>query len=530
MPLNRDEVKVLVEKQTEFLRNTRFSKKLAEHILTQFDDTNSFRTIENILNNYDYRNIADFFRLQQKGIHTSLVDKIATSEYDSGVSRRMDNTRLNAESERKQRVICDYSYKNDITELNNPTENGEINIFLHTNDMKHWFDTFLDENIETISEGFLNLLDHRGINSLVRPGLIKTLTHTDGSALIIKQQNPNKPKKLLDEQIAIAGLRERTNLDRDGVTIRSGDTYFELKMVVYIGLIQHQKTGKLHSISQRSAGMTLEAWLLLPHKESERHRVLLDVRAILDWLYEQGIYWGDMAPRNVLINDGFTKRTYTILDFEKTFLTDKPTSFWLRTQHARGPTCVEEFGAVCTREEVEACFCGYFEPSEWPTSSEDPVTLTHPKGEFLDIIMDNGCETPTQGQYNELELSIMNIRFPFYSNYEKLTFHPLFIGFRADHYFGPEADKKITQILLYALSINCFQKCVKLLNGLLDEIDCVALFDEFLALELGDYPRVRNSIIRSSSCFTTAIEQMHKCIGLDKEFLSVVHSTSELDL
>ena len=194
---------------------------------------------------------------------------------------------------------------------------------------------------------------------------------------------------------------------------------------------------------------TLE-WVLLNEKcAKKRERYLVACRMVLDSLYEKGIVWGDMAPRNILVEMDGDIIKFFLLDFEKTYFTEESVPLSARIEHARGPMCVEEFGAICSQEEVEKCFRGYFFPSLWDYESIEPVDLIRSKREVLDILSGRGIKHPSVGKYNSTEREIMGVRFPFL-RLDGREEYPLHISFKIDHYFGAEYDRKTTEIFIFA--------------------------------------------------------------------------------
>ncbi|MHB1528687.1 MAG: BUD32 family EKC/KEOPS complex subunit [Acidiferrobacteraceae bacterium] len=310
--------------------------------------------------------------------------------------------------------------------------------------------------------------DLPGVNSLVREGLVKSLTLPTGRRVITKRNNPSKQGRFLSEQYNVSEMVSRLGLPTQQSFMPIGDA-LRLQVIRPFAVVADRVEGTFYSFSHFEVSPTLEQILLIESDTEKRRQYLARARQVLEHLYSRGIVWGDMAPRNILVqeDDGIT--TFLLLDFEKTAFTEGAVPLAQRIEHARGPMCVEEFGAVCSLAEVVRCFEGYFDPASWSESDASPIPFAKPKREVMDILKSQGCTSPTMGQYNATERRMIGVRFPFRGEDGVLRL-PLHTSFKIDHYLGAEYDRKTTECLMSAQSCGCLTQAVDAFNVLLPNL------------------------------------------------------------
>lgn len=240
------------------------------------------------------------------------------------------------------------------------------------------------------------------------------------------------------------------------------------------------------------------------------------MRLLLDFLYQKGIIWGDMSPRNILVEESNDEIFYTILDFEKTIILDRPVLMHERVEHARGPICVEEFGAICTEEEVTQAFSPYFNPAEWDLSSKELIPFIHPKEEIISFLKERGITEPTFGDYNKAEKEIMQIRF-FQNFSEHENYSPLIsVGFRIFHYLGNIYDMKTTEILLHAQKHEMMLPVINLLAKFLEAFENKLILKDFEDIVLGSPPSLEQKQNMELDLVAKAIDSFYR----EKDFAS----------
>lgn len=264
-------------------------------------------------------------------------------------------------------------------------------------------------------------LDLLGVNSLVRKGLMKLLPF-NGRVFVTKKGNPDKPGRFQNDLAAAVRLRTKhSDVTRSffvPLVSGGGSNVIEASFLCPDMIVRNRVDGSFYSVTEYRDGETLEQVLLrLPLGDVVRLQHLRNARGMLNRLYQSGIVWGDFAPRNIIFRPSkLGAWSYLLLDFEKTSFHDRPVPHSDRIEHCRGPMCVEEFGAVCTLDEVVDTFSPYFDPSSWPTDSTDPIPFAKPKREIMDILTGAPDSRPTFGAYNRVELEVFTARFPFPAN------------------------------------------------------------------------------------------------------------------
>lgn len=404
--------------------------------------------------------------------------------------------------------------------------NNSLRVYFHNHCVLPSILELLSKCSPSTDDLFDQLHDMAGNYRFVRRGIVKCALLADGTSIIAKRANPAKPRRFQNEVDSIATLNA-LGLCATGQEISALGCRIRLRLLDYLAFA-------CDPIAQRSRSLMISVRIDLPTLEDLlkgtrdghfRRKLLSGVATLLEFLYSKGVLWGDFAPRNILVDVESDPYEFVILDFEKTTFVSGPVSFEARCHHARGPMCVEEFGAICSRDEVETCFAPYFRPSEWDTGSNDPIAIPQPKPDYLSILSRRGNDCPTQGQYDALELAIMDVRFPFDDPVAGVTRFPLHIGFRVDHYFGFSADRDVTEVLLFAKSIMCFPLTTAVLLQLLDQVDEDLASDELLSIVDGRDPERDVARLRSGRRFMHWLHSLHIAIDSAEKFRATLEES-----
>lgn len=291
---------------------------------------------------------------------------------------------------------------------------------------------------------FERLGDLPGLNALVRLGLVKQFRLAGGRSLVLKRSNPGKRGRLLNEMRVLERLMRLIGPD----PIWDQGQIFGFTLVAPEAVLRDSASDEMFLVSLYRAHPTLEVELLATDDREFRRRLLQACRWMRDQLFDRGVLWGDMAPRNILFERRGDGGLFHILDFEKSEIQAGGVPPERRRSHARGPVYVEEFGAVCTFDEVIEAFGDLFEPDAWNTDSLRPIRLEKPKREVVDVLKALGRQLE-EGAYNRTEREILPVRFPFQGRSGRLR-HPLHLSFKVDHYFGADADRALTLTMIKA--------------------------------------------------------------------------------
>lgn len=324
-----------------------------------------------------------------------------------------------------------------------------------------------------------------GLNALIRQGVVRTWVLPDGKAIVSKRDNPQKPGRFRKEQFNYKAILSRMDGNTTLFLEKAIKKDILLKIAQPFAYIWDGCSRRNYALSIQGDGISLEDLLMKERDQAARFDYLAHCRLILDTLYERGIIWGDMSPRNILVRQTDQAISYHIFDFEKTQVMDEPISIEKRREHCRGQICVEEFGIICTAEEMQKCFHGYFNPKEWDfESGEAPRFPQRP--EVADILKGRGIHDVALGKYNQTDWDMMNARIP---DIDPLTGERRFPGhlnFKVEHYLScagyqnaGDYERKTTEILIAAKRYDCYNTIVALLTEAADIVESAFLKTEF---------------------------------------------------
>jgi hypothetical protein len=326
-------------------------------------------------------------------------------------------------------------------------------------------------------------------NAVFRDGVVKSWHLPHGTCVVSKRDNKRKQNRLLEEQRNLALILERLHAwygAHIALGRRAEDTYFTISRPIC--LIRDPATTFCYAISLKKPGETLEELLLntkVPHESRQQH--LKNYRLCLDFLFENGIVWRDMSPRNVLVEQNGCI-LYHFVDFEKVDVWDGPLSLQSRIDACRAQFCVEEFGVISLREELLDTFSGLFLPDQWDLQSGAPLPFP-PRVEIAAVLAGRGIEQVSIGEFNRLDQQIQEVRCPRIDPTTGNLVRPGLLGFRVEHYLSLSADidssdydRKTTEVLLAAHAINRLIQSVHCLSTYVDNLEAAIIVAEFDAI------------------------------------------------
>lgn len=337
--------------------------------------------------------------------------------------------------------------------------------------------------------------DVPGSSAVVRQGLVRAWYLPDGTAVVSKRENPQKRGRFRTEQANHDLLLKR--FGRDALTLSDGATTgrrIYLQIAPAFAVIADGYSGARYALSAYVEGDCLEDILLAEEDRTARRRLLRDYRLVLDRLYELGILWGDMSPRNILLHKSADVETYILLDFEKTrLLNNAPVPHAQRIEHCRGQICVEELGVLCPPDEVLTCFDGYFDPSTWDLESDIPLPFL-PRPDIAAVLHGRGVRDVTLGAYNRLDRDFISVRTPDIDPITGGQRFPGRLGFKVEHYLScagevdaSDYDRKATEVLIASKRHDCFDGVVALLASLTSRLESAFLRAEFTGILNGGF-------------------------------------------
>ncbi|MBS0619895.1 MAG: hypothetical protein JSS61_00340 [Verrucomicrobia bacterium] len=460
----------------EYYENKEIKERLSELIYSCLDDENKIRLcldeIKSLYKSEDFRWIAMYLKslyFKDKEFERMFYDENSTLEDIFMYDFLRNNTSVQKEIVFAESVGDIFKNPQNISAY--IADSGNKDLFLELlRATKNQLDLFID-----------NHFDLPGRGSLVRKGLIKKFKFND-QVIIAKKNNPAKKGRFLREQENIEKLKGVLGISDQTDCLHIKDDAcrdIKIKVLSPFAVFSSGDSSKFYSLTFFQSGTTLEEILLVERDAVRRKNYLKDMRLLLEFLYQNGVVWGDMSPRNIIVEESGGEISYIILDFEKTAILNRPVSMHERVEHARGPMCVEEFGAICTEKEVIEAFSPYFNPTEWDLESREEIPFAHPKDEVIAYLKERSISEPTFGEYNRAEKEIMQVRFfDNFSNYENSS-SLISLGFRIFHYLGSEYDMKTTEILLCSKKYDLMQPVLNLLDKFVSSFENALILRDF---------------------------------------------------
>jgi hypothetical protein len=354
------------------------------------------------------------------------------------------------------------------------------------------FHPVVDALFSDLGAGFGEFVEQQlevpGPNARIRQGTVKAWYLPDGTRVASKRENPRKPDRFLREQSAYRDICSQLGgPPGSGVPVdgEPGEAPLTLAVVPVFALVRDGRSGLIYSLSAWAPGTPLELLLLDDRNDGRRHRYLREYRRVLDTLFDHGILWGDMSPRNMLVHRSPEGDTYRILDFEKTEVRPSRVPHDERVTYCRGQAGVEELGVLCDQDELTHCLDGYFEPAGWDLESTAPLPFRM-RPEVARVLHGRGVADPTLGEYNRTDLQFISVRSPDTDLSTGRRRYPGQLGFRVEHYLSaalyPDADdydRMTTEILIAGRTHACFDGVFETLKRSVDAVECAFVVAEF---------------------------------------------------
>ena len=282
--------------------------------------------------------------------------------------------------------------------------------------------------------------EERGPNALTRAGGVTRWSH-DGVAEVAKQRLSSTG--CLEEHVARRAIAERLDLQPSHPGCRGGVLTADLEVLVPDGTLVPTAPG--WTLETRMIGPTVEDLLLGPGLEP-RH--LTALRTLGSSLLELGIEWGDLSPRNIVVVDAQGSRlVLALVDFEKVRLADRPFDAEACFGFVRAGTAIEEFGPLCTDEEMEELF-----GERWL----DGTRPHRHRRELAHLLQHRGASADDPAAVDEVDRLIWLVRRPSITRAGRTL--PGAINIRLQHYatcLGYGDRSYVLEHLLTAGFVNC---------------------------------------------------------------------------
>ncbi len=474
--------------------------ELVDIIAGNYKNNESFlsdlHNIEYLAQNYDYRLIAVYLwtlKNDQKQLFRIFKQMFATNKPNLMGQCLYQLAYQRFRSGRNKNKTFKLFFTKTIDEIFIFKKKGVL-VYFYDNTYKRDLITLLDNLGGSLDEFIKQQFDIPGRNTLIRQGIVKSWNMPNGTSVISKRQNLNKLDKFRQEQFnyrAIVDDVSKFSFFLDDPVEHTKKIHIQIAcpfVLINDGYFQKNTLGEdRYALFKKMPGESLEEILYREKNKVIRTKYLLHYRLILEELYNRGILWGDMSPRNILVYQQKNKAKYTLIDFEKTTVTNKPISKAKRIEHCRGQMFVEELCVICPIDEINRVFKKYFNPSKWNTKSTKSLTF-NPRVDMVNLLRGRDITNINLGEYNALDKKIIEIRKPFWDFKVKQFHFPGTIGFKVEHYLSCVGDenaldyeRKITEILLLAKEQNCFNRVVDLLLNKAGNLERTLVKLEFLA-------------------------------------------------
>lgn len=417
----------------------------------------------------------------------------------------------------EQRKVISFNTLNEL--LSYPSEEkGITGIYFKDRRQKNVVDLMLSScngNFFSHAQQLPNLI---GIHSNARIGTIKKAT-IGNISVIIKKNSARKPERFINEQKAIEHLYKLGITKRKLIIKKNASEHFFIKLLDYYALIKDFDSENCYSVSKEVKLPTVEEILIECTDYEIRQKILSDLVRLLDYFFKKGIFWHDIAPRNILVKQKKDGNEYTILDFERTKFQENVSREDI-DNFFRESFCIEEFSVICTSKEITKHFKKFYNPQQWDIEDNTPIKLNSPKKDYLEILKRRGYSSPSQGDYDRFELENIKIRFPFTHLDEKI--YPLHLSFKVNHFFDFYADLDVMELMMFSKKINYFYETLHYFDTYMKKIDELLFIEDFLKSTKQDTNEIINQRKSLESHFLKIVEKLKKKAAKGSDFIDFV--------
>lgn len=326
----------------------------------------------------------------------------------------------------------------------------------HRDELERYFTT---RDPETLFGRMAELNDYTRV---VSPGILKRAC-VKGKPFVVKSVPAEETAVQHNELKSALAILDVVNRLAPSSVARLG---FDVTVIVPEAVCR-TRTGRILSVMLLHPYPALDAILIrCEGRPDDMREHLENIRTLYDFFSHHGIFWQDMAPRNILVDGNHASLHYVILDFEKTRtdvgdLAAAETGFW------RGAVISEEFLSVCGTQAVAGIFGDKYDPSSWDTLSTEIMPGEAMRREIACIVRHNAGRAVTVGEYNRLDRLLAATRPPVRDGSGRMCFF-------TDHILGPAYDRRLNEIFLVAQA-----------NGRMDET-CGTVHDAMISAGAGE--------------------------------------------
>jgi hypothetical protein len=405
------------------------------------------------------------------------------------------------------------------------TNHNEIKIYLFKKSYKDLLITLLHDINYRIGDYIEQQYDVQTLNALISQGIVKTWVMPNGQEVISKKNNPTKPKRFYREQNNHIIIQKKFNnkailLAEDNINQKK----IWLKVASPFAIIKEGISQIEYALSIKIEGTLLVDLFTQTINPLQKEKYLFHYRLILDALYDRGIIWGDMALRNIIVQEKEKSTIYYIFDFEKTQILDYAIPLIKRIEHCREQIFAEELCTICNLSEIAKYLSDYFNPSDWDFDSTENVTFPL-RDEVLDIVSTKKGNYVPLGEYNRKDYAIIKMREVKINplNGEKVFLGHL--GFKVEHYLScigvinsRKYENLLTTVLIGFQDLPYYNKVINLLIELLDIIEYTFIKTEFQNIfqRKKRFSRNKNIIVLTNYLIFT-LNTLYNIVSYNKE-------------
>lgn len=377
-------------------------------------------------------------------------------------------------------------------------------------------------------------LDLPGRNAVFRDGVVKSWRLPCGTSVVSKRDNRRKADGFFIEQRNLNSILKRLDATieaRVPLRGRFSAPCFTVRKPVCI--IRDPATTSCYAVWPQRDGETLEELLIRDDLPQDLRRQHLDnYRRSLDILFDHGVVWRDMSPRNIIV-ERRNGEVYHFVDFEKVEVREGPLDKLSRIEACRTQFCVEEFGVICPEKEVLDTFSGLFVPHEWDVQSDAPLPFV-PRPEIAAVLAGRGLDRVSEGLFNRLDQQVWEVRRARFDSCTGRLVRPGLLGFRVEHFLSlsmdidcSDYDRKTTEVLLAANAEGQLMEAFHCLSTYADQLESAIIVAEFDAILTEGSSRFFRYPEREAQLLCGAIDELYLSRNASAPFALVLERCHE---
>ncbi|MGB9706705.1 MAG: hypothetical protein ACPLXP_01330, partial [Microgenomates group bacterium] len=478
--------------------------------------------ITKLIRNYDYRLVPEYiWSLKNDEKRVQIFYKLFKLKDKSIIKKYLYKLSLQRFMSKKERIKnYKFLFVKNINDIFNGKKQGTV-VYVYNETYTKTLRKLLKDIKGNLGAFIERQFDIPGRNAVVRQGLVKSWVLPNGVTVVSKRENLQKPGRFRKEQLNYFVMLKKFGnksifIDRN--------RKIKLKIAHPIAVVKDACADAKFAIFKEAKGEILEEIFIKERDNLIRQKHLIHYKLILETMYNKGILWGDISPRNILVYRHKGVTTYTLIDFEKSEIFDGPVPLNRRREHWRGQMFIEELAVACILEELLENFSEYFNPLGWDTKISKKLNFKL-RPDIANLLEGRRIKTISLGEYNRLDREILSVRTPYLSPTGQRLF-PGHIGFKVEHYLScvgnknaSDYDRKTTEVLLAAKRYGCFHQMVKLLFSKVNLLEERLLYLEFVSILDKGFPDYSLILPWETQALIDTLDEFYKYRNSKLKFL-----------